>query len=181
MAAQMNRSRWMVGLGLVVTASFTLPAVAEPPAASSSSSSSGLMSFPNVRVVNAPPAQATKATTAPAASEGMRAAIDPETGRLRQLTAEEAQALSPAAKKAAVSGVAARRATVSSESTTTDAGQTLYGPGNAVGLTLGDEAQVYQVAHKTDQGLEITEHAGRKAAEAAISKNAQKQEVKNAR
>lgn len=179
-ASQMNRSRWKLGLGLVATATFAMPAVAEPPAATNSTS--GLMTFPNVRVVNGPVAQ----PSAPSATgAGMRAAVDPQTGRLRQLTAEEAQTLSaPAKAKAALKDATARRATTASESAT-DSGQTLYGPGNAVGVTLGDEAQVYQVARKGDEGLQIEEYTGKAAADRAaihgVSGDAQKVEVKHGR
>lgn len=178
-ASQMNRSRWMLGLGLVATASFTMPAVAEPPAASTSHN--GLLTFPNVRVENAPLARqaAAKSTSQP---EGMRAAVDPETGQLRPVTADEAKQLS-AKPKAAVTLSAPRRAAAAAadESPASDAGQILYGPNNAVGLTLGDDQMLYQVAHKTDEGLVIEEHAGVAAAARAVSAHTQKDEVQHGR
>ena len=67
------------------------------------------------------------------------------------------------------------------ESATSDAGQIVYGPDNAVGMTLGEEAMIYQVARKTDEGLEVQEHTGIAAADRAVSGQAQKKEVGHGR
>ena len=182
-ASQMNRSRWLLGLGLVATASFTVPAVAEPPAASTSNN--GLMTFPNVRVENAPLARQAAAKSASSAEgQGMRAAIDPETGQLRPLTADEAKQLSEKPKIAAKTSTGAPRraaAAAAEESAASGAGQILYGPDNAVGLTLGDDQMLYQVVRKTEEGLVTEEYAGADAAARAVSAHTQKQEVQHGR
>lgn len=162
-ASQMNRSRWMLGLGLVATASFAVPALAEPPA---TSTSNGLMTFPNVRVENAPVAQQAAAKSkSDGKSEGMRAAVDPATGQLRPVTADEAAQLSAKPKAQATLG-AQRRTTAAAteESATSDAGQIMYGPDNAVGLTVGDDQMSYLVVRKTPEGLATKEFKGAKAA-----------------
>lgn len=178
-ASKMNRSRWMLGLGLVATASFTMPAVAEPPAASTSHN--GLLTFPNVRVENAPLARQAAAKSASQAA-GMRAGVDPETRQLREVTADEAKQLATK-PKAAVTLSAPRRAAAAAaeEAPASDAGQVLYGPDNAVGMTLGDDQMLYQVVRKTDEGLVIEEHAGADAAARAVSTHTQKQEVQHGR
>lgn len=162
MSASTNRNRWVMGLGVAVTAALALPALAETPA---TNNQNGLMTFPNVRVVDAPaPVKA-----APVTDQGMRAAIDAETGRLRQVTADEAQQLTPK-KPAKVALRGARTAAV--ESAATDEGQLLYGPGNAVGATLGEESMIYHVARKADEGIEMEEHTGKSNAEKVVQANA---------
>ena len=158
-SSQTYRSRWLWRLGAMAATSLIVPAaLAGPPAADDK----GLMTYPNVRVVNAP--ITTPAAASSAKSEGMRAAIDPETGRLRQVTAEDAAALTPSKAKSAARG-AQRTATATGEP---EAGETIYGPGNAVGVTLGDDAMVYQVVTKSAEGLEVKEVNGKRAANHAV-------------
>src|SRR5262245_3204612 len=148
--SHMSRSRWIVGL--VATTGFAVPALAE------------LMTFPNVRVENAPIAQQPAAKST-AKAEGMRAAIDPETRQLRPVTADEAAQLSAKPKAQATLGSQRRTTTAAAEeSATSDAGQVLYGPDNAVGMILGDDQMLYQVVRKTDEGLVTGEYKGAEAA-----------------
>jgi hypothetical protein len=156
-SSQTYRSRWLRRLGAIAATSLIAPALAGPPAADDK----GLLILPNVRIVNAPIAAPKKAPVA--TSQGMRAAIDPETGRLRQVTAEDAAALAPAKARSAARG-AQRTATAEPE-----VGEMLYGPGNAIGVTLGEDAMVYQVAKKVDEGVELEEVYGEKAATRAVN------------
>jgi hypothetical protein len=105
---------------------------------------SGLMSFPNVRVVNAPKATPLSATDK---SAGVRVYIDPQTKQIREQTPEEAQAEAKAATAARSATTRARSATAANAE-----GTPIYGPGNAVGMILGEETMVYAVAHKQEQG-----------------------------
>jgi hypothetical protein len=131
-----------IGLGLVASAGIATAGETATDA-HQQDERSGLMSFPNVRVVNAP-----SATSQPAAdkSAGVRVYIDPRTKQIREQTPEEAQAEAQAAS-AARSTTSARSATaVNAE------GTPIYGPGNAVGMILGEETMVYAVAQKQEQG-----------------------------
>jgi hypothetical protein len=141
-AARRRRSdlkKLAIGLGLVASAGI---ATAGEPAtdAHEQDEPSGLMSFPNVRVVNAP-----NAASQPAAdkSAGVRVYIDPQNKQIREQTPEEAQAEA----KAATAARSARSATAANAE-----GTPVYGPGNAVGMILGEETMVYAVARKQEQG-----------------------------
>lgn len=176
-ALQMNRSRWSLGLGVVAAVSFTTLAVADSPPASSSTT--GLMTFPNVRVENAPLARQEPAKSASQA-EGLIAAIDPETRQLRPVTADEARQLSARPTIQTEPRTARRTAAATvDESAVSDAGQVVFGRDNAVGVKLGEEDMVYQVARKTDEGLVTEEYSGADAAARAVSADAQRQEMQH--
>lgn len=156
-------SRYAIGLGLTAAIGLAGSALADPPAAKD-----GLMTFPNVRVETATPAEAAKAPKA--ATSGMRAYVDPATGKLRMQTVEEAQqaAAEGTKTKAKVQAKGLKRQATTLSADTTDEGlEVIYGPGNAVGVKLDEEFLSYQVVHKTDSGLQIQEVTGAKAANAA--------------
>jgi hypothetical protein len=147
-----------IGLGLVASAGIATAGETATDA-HQQDERSGLMSFPNVRVVNAP-----SATSQPAAdkSAGVRVYIDPRTKQIREQTPEEAQAEAQAAS-AARSTTSARSATaVNAE------GTPIYGPGNAVGMILGEETMVYAVAQKQEQGAPAWECVTGNAAAAKV-------------
>jgi hypothetical protein len=157
-------SRYAIGLGLTAAIGLAGSALADPPAAKD-----GLMTFPNVRVENATPADAKNAK---APTSGMHAYVDPTTGKLRAQTVEEAQQAAlegaPKAKAKVQAKGLKRQATTLSADTTADEGlEVIYGPGNAVGVKLDEEFLSYQVVHKTDTGLQVQEVTGAKAANAA--------------
>jgi hypothetical protein len=138
--------RYSIGstLGLIL-AGLACQAVAEPPAATPSSST-GLMAFPNVRVTHAPPAASEQQ---PAAAPEMQAYVDPETGELRAATAEEARLLSNAtAARPRTRQLANSTATAAS----TDEERLIFGPGNTVGLLLGEESMVFQTVQLDADG-----------------------------
>jgi hypothetical protein len=172
-------SSYAIGLGLTAAIGLAGSALADPPAAKD-----GLMTFPNVRVETATP---TIAKAPKAATSGMRAYVDPTTGKLRAQTVEEAQQAATEGKpKAKVQAKGLKRqATTLSADTTTDEGlEVVYGPGNTVGVKLDEEFLSYQVVHKTDTGLQVQEVTGAKAANAAAKAAAVKnstQEVSHER
>jgi hypothetical protein len=88
--------RWLAFAGVSLTA---MTAQATEP----QTSANGLMSFPNVTVVNQPPAQQGQgALGAPSApSDGLKAYRDPVTGKLTSPTPEQAAALDAAVRAAA--------------------------------------------------------------------------------
>jgi hypothetical protein len=149
-------------LGLTAAIGLAGSALADPPTAKD-----GLMTFPNVTVeTGTPNAKAPKAPTS-----GMRAYVDPTSGKLRGQTIEEAQqaAAEGVAKtkaKAQAKGLTRQSKTFAAD-TTSEGLATSYGPGNAVGVMLDEEFLSYQVAHKTDTGLQVQEVTGAKAANAA--------------
>lgn len=155
-------SPYAIGLGLTAAIGLAGAALADPPA-----SKDGLLIYPNVRVENATPADA-KNAKAPAS--GMRAYIDPTTGKLRTQTVEEAQQAAAQAPKTKLQakGLKRQATTLSADSATTDEGlEVIYGPDNAVGVKLNEEFLSYQVVHKTDNGLQVQEVTGLKAANKA--------------
>ena len=160
-------SPYAIGLGLTAAIGLAGSAFADSPTAKD-----GLMTFPNVRVENSTPDG--KAAKAEPGTSGMRAYVDPTTGKLRSQTQEEAQqaAAEGVAKtkaKAQVKGLSRQARTLSADST--DEGlEVTYGPGNAVGVKLDEEFLSYQVAHKTDTGLQVQEVTGAKAANAAAKR-----------
>jgi hypothetical protein len=95
----------------------------------------GLMTFPNVRVVNAP-----QLATAPArgtVQPGLRAYIDPATGMLRGPTDEELQQESASALRAeAFVGPAADAQFVTAS--------------GAIGVALGESSMMFSVVQKAD-------------------------------
>ena len=151
-------------IGLSLTAAIGLAGSAL--AADQPASKDGLLIYPNVRVENATPADAKVAKTP---TSGMHAYIDPTTGKLRAQTVEEAQAAATAPKaKLQTKGLKRQATTLSADSATTDDGlEVIYGPDNAVGVKLNEEFLSYQVVHKTDNGLQVQEVTGLKAANKA--------------
>jgi len=120
-----------------VAASFALPAMAgDPPAA------------------NTQPA----AETAGAPSAGMRVAVDPSTGKLRPLTAQEAKTLDDMTKakadaKTKVSAGGARKAATLSAAP----GEQFTTPSGAVGLALGESQMVDS---EVTGGVQFTTESG---------------------
>jgi hypothetical protein len=140
----MMAMRYPIGctLGLML-GGLALQAMAEPPA--TPTTNNGLMTFPHVRVVNAPlPASVRK----PAAREsGMRAYM--KDGQMMEASAADAAQLSnatraPATKATAITGAAS--------ATTQDDAQMIYGPDNSVEIMLGEDSMVFQTAHKDAAG-----------------------------
>jgi hypothetical protein len=126
--------------------------MAEPPAAAPSNNN-GIMTFPNVRVTNAPPAATVQQPAADAAS--MKAFIDPITGELYAGTAEQVKQLSNAPSARTRTGILAN--SVATNASTDDSERLIYGPGNTVGLLLGEESMVFQKAHLDADGELIEE------------------------
>ena len=138
--------RYPIGctLGLILACQ----ALAEPPSAAPSN---GIMTFPNVRVVHAPPAMEQQ-PAADAAS--VQAFIDPITGELTAATPEQAKQLSNAM------AARARTRTLTSSSTTAnsdESAQLIYGPGNTVGLRLGEEDMISLKAQVDSDGNLVQE------------------------
>jgi hypothetical protein len=107
--------------------------------ASPASSKDGLMTFPNVRVVNAPQLATAPVPQAPQA--GLRAYIDPETGQLRQPTQEELLAESQAGQLAK-----------SLRQQSVQQGTEFVTPSGAIGMYLDDSFMSYSVVQKTESG-----------------------------
>jgi len=156
----LNARRW----SLSVSVSLALAAgAALADETKATSQSPGLMTFPNVRVENAP--QAAAASTTVAAS-GMRAAMDPATGRLRQMTAEDAKQLDAA--KAKASTTRTRTATLSSETSEAPLNE-ITGVDGSPGVDLTDEHMVFQVARKQGDQVVRSEYTGKAATEKALN------------
>ena len=159
---------WAMGVALAWSAATAGTALAESP--TPAADNSGLMAFPNVRVVNAPAAASTKT---PAANDnGVRAYIDPATRQLRPQTIEEAQQVAAESKTkllAAPKGGALRQS-AAAQSTSDSGGELIYGPGITVGVLVGEEAMTYQVAHKRAAAVEVSEVTGKQAADHDVSK-----------
>ena len=86
-----------------------------------------------------PAATAAKQSTPPQApAQGMRVFIDPATGKIREPEPEELRQLAPAAPAAALRA--------------DSPGAILRGPGNAIGMKIGDSQMVYSVATKNTDG-----------------------------
>lgn len=86
-----------------------------------------------------PAATAAKQSTPPQApAQGMRVFIDPATGKIRAPEPEELRQLAPAAPAVALR--------------TDSPGTILRGPGNAIGMKVGDSQMVYSVATKNADG-----------------------------
>ena len=189
---QGHRSRFIslaVGAGIVLSMD---SALADAATKNNSNASKGIMTFENVRVVNAPDvdvAPQKRAALGGAKSEGLRAYIDPSR-RLRPQTSEERNkiaddfAAKQSAKELTRSGRSQSQDAALSMALDSNAGtRTIYGPGNAVGVQLTEEHMVYQIAHKTDDGLVREELTGKSAAKQAVrsaTKNLAK-EVSHAR
>ena len=128
-------------LGLML-GSLAVTAQAEPPSASNN----GLMSFPNVRVENAPvaqPAATAKAKTSSAAA-GMKAYRD-DNGTLREPMSTDAPAASTTRARVGVAN--AKTAAVANAEPTL-----IQGPAQAVGVALDDEFMVSAVVHRDANG-----------------------------
>lgn len=169
-----NRLSWAVGVSLALATGSVL---AETPNAAEANPK-GVMTFPNVRVVNAPVAQT---PTKSPVSQGVKAYVDGN-GNLREQTNEDriAEAAPKVQAKTQVNALGRsvqRSATLSSEPSSggeypAEQGATAYDP--------GDEAAVYMVVKKTPNGLVKSEHTGQAAAEKAVRTKAEK-EVRNDR
>ena len=159
-----------VGVSLALAAGSVL---ADAPKASSAPQP-GILTFPNVKVINAPASTvasdnaAKKAANSAQSQQGLRAFVNPSNGQLREPTSEEAVEVADAgkAKSSARSvGARSRSAAVSTEATSTE---TIYGPANAIGMEVGAEFEVYQVVHKTPKGLKAGEFQSKAAADKAV-------------
>lgn len=106
----------------------------------------GAMTFPNVQVVTAPAPVASK----PAAAQGgMRAFVDPATGKLVSPSAEQAAALEAAEP--------ARPAATSRMRSQASAPTEIYPAQGGVGITLNDSYMSYSVARKDAGGKVATD------------------------
>ncbi len=139
--------RYPIGctLGLIL-GGLACQALAEPPAASPSNNN-GIMTFPNVRVIHAPPAATEQKSAADASS--IKAVIDPVTGELSEDTSQTAELFNTAAARTRTGILSTSGATTAS---TGESEQLIYGPNNAVGLMLGPEDMVSQVVHLDANG-----------------------------
>jgi hypothetical protein len=135
--------RYPIGCTLsLILGGLACQALAEPPAAPASNNN-GIMTFPNVRVIHAPPAATEQKHAAEASS--IRASIDPITGALSEETAQAAEQLSTTAAARTRTGILSPTgATIAS---TEESEQPIYGPNNAVGLMLTDADAVFQMVH----------------------------------
>lgn len=108
----------------------------------------GAMTFPNVQVVNAPAPVASKALPA---QGGMRAFVDPATGKLVQPSAEQAAALEAAAPARPASSSRLRSLAP------TQAPTEIYPAQGGVGMTLDESTMSYSVARKGAGGKVTTD------------------------
>lgn len=160
-------------LSLIVGASLSLTVGAvwaDEAKTNAAQSSNGIMNFANVRVVNAP------AATAPAQNanaEGLRAYLNPTTGKTRAQSQEEGNKIADQtnAREAAKAQRAARAGVASVRD---EEARTIYGTGGVVGVELTEEHLNYEVAHKTDDGLVREEVTGKSAAKQALHSQGQK-------
>jgi hypothetical protein len=139
--------RYPIGctLGLIL-GGLACQALAEPPAAAPSNN--GLMTFPNVRVLHAPPATTEQKPAADASS--MRAYVDPVTGDLSAGTAEQARQLSNAIAARARTGVLTNSGATTASIESTE--ELIYGPNGEPGLMLTDQDAVFQKVHLDADG-----------------------------
>ena len=158
-----DRSRrgwaWAVGAGLALTGS---TAFADAP--KEADSSTGIMTFANVQVVNAPEAVLPKST---ASAQGMRVYVDQATRKIRPQSTEEALAVGAETKAKTQARSQSRTRTLCVETAAAEP-EVIYGPGNTIGVVLTDEYLVYQVARKNSAGLEKVEVTGGAAAESLL-------------
>jgi hypothetical protein len=174
-----RRLTWAIGVSLALAAGSVL---ADKPNADSTTQP-GLMTFPNVMVVNAP--AATAAPAKQSKDEGMRAYLD-ASRRLRPQTAEEGQQIA-AETKAKLQAKTLNRSRVRGllavdEAAADDGVETFVSPDGLLGARLSEDFFVYQVAHKQDSGVVLQEATGKVAADKVVRKGAQKKtEVSNER
>jgi len=124
--------RWLAMVGIAGMAAAAIAAQATD----STPAQNGLMTFPNVRVVNAP-----QLANSPAPQTGLKAYIDPETGQFRGPTQEELLAESQAAQPSA--RLAEQRLVQEAQFVT---------PSGAIGVSLGESSMIYSVVQKTEGG-----------------------------
>jgi hypothetical protein len=136
---------WAIGVSLSLSAG---AALADAPKAASASQTPGLLSFPNVKVVNVPPANDQPVSAVK--SEGVRA-YTTDFGTLRAQTIEEAAAASaaPAADEAV---------------------EVTYRADGKISVKLNDSHSVYQVAHKQDGKIVVEEATGKAEADKLTAK-----------
>jgi hypothetical protein len=155
-------------VALIMLAAQACAAEGAPADNASGNTASGIMSFPHVRVINAPVAGAGpaalggKTAPVPAQAPGMTAFIDPATGQLVQPTAEQAAALqaAAAARQAAKTNGRARAMAVTQPTM-------LYGADGSVGMMLDENSASYAVARKDAKGR--LQQACAPSAEAAMA------------
>ncbi len=142
--------RYPITLGLIL-GGLACQALAEPPAPTASNDN-GLMTFPNVRVVDAPIAASEQKPAArdSVATPGMRAYLGPDGLLTNEPTAAEAAQLSNAARTR--TGLATAKNGVTAANTEPNDPTLIYGPDNSVGIMLTDASMVFQVAHKDASG-----------------------------
>jgi hypothetical protein len=146
--------------------------LADAPKASSATQP-GLLTFSNVKVIDAPATVAAKKRTGNAQSQqGLRAYVDPASGQLRPQTMEEGKQIANEAKVKAgaksTAGARSRVATLSSEVASASEAEVIYGAANAIGMEIGEEFEVYQVVRRTVNGLQTSEFHGKANANKAV-------------
>ena len=137
-------------LSLAIGVSLSLAAgaaLADAPKAASASQTPGLLSFPNVKVVNGAPEKAQSVRAAKA--EGIRAYVTDD-GTLRAQTIEEA-------------------ADASATAPADDQVEVTQRADGKIQVKLNDSHSVYQVAHKQDGRILVEEATGKAAADKATA------------
>jgi hypothetical protein len=174
---RIRRMSLAVGVSLALTAGSVM---AEKPNAAVTDSK-GIMTFPNVRVINAPEVATPSTTQSATTRNGLKAYID-SNGNLRPQTAEEAIQEASATKTKvqarSLNRTAARSASLASEPA---AEAEFVAEGGSTGLNVGDEQAVFMVVKKTPSGLVKSEHTGMAAAENAVKSKTRQMEVRNDR
>lgn len=140
--------RYPIGctLGLIL-GGLACQALAEPPAAPASNNN-GIMTFPNVRVIHAPPAATEQKPAADASS--VKAFVDPDTGDLSEDTAQAAEQLSSATQARARTGLLTNSGATTASTAETE--ELIYGPNGVTGLLLDDRDAVFQMVHLDADG-----------------------------
>lgn len=141
------RNQTVVNIGAASLLSVvSLAAQAADPAAANAN---GVMTFPNVEVVTAPPSSVSaEAPQAPQSAEGFKAFINPTTKQLVQPTKRAAAALDAAANRT-------QSKTSPIQAATTQALQqspAFAGAHGGIGMTLDSSHMSYAVAHRTPEG-----------------------------
>lgn len=174
---RIRRLSFAVGVSLALATGSTF---AETPKAAVTDSN-GIMTFPNVRVVNAPEAAAQSTAKSAPAQQGLKAYIDGNRNfrpRTETDAIEEANAAKAKVQAKSVNRSAARNATLASEPA---AEGEFIAEGGSTGLNVGDEQSVFMVVKKTASGLVKSEHTGITAAEKSVKSKTQHVEVRNDR
>jgi len=143
-------------LGLIL-GGLACHALAEPPAPAASNDN-GLMTFPNVSVVNAPldTSEQKPAARDSVATPGVRAYMDSNGKLSSEPTAAEAAQLSNAARPRTGIATAKTGVTAANAEPSEQQPQLVHGPDNSMSIMLTDDTMVFQVAHKNATG-ELTQ------------------------